>query len=143
RNLCNAVYFEAEEKTCLHLLLNASQALHEYTESRKETIHFIEKCVEVAEQQEYQQESVINRIPSDETSLSLHQDQEAVEHIMSHGCPTHMQTGYFHGWAITVLKTRSPNAKNIQRTKPAILIYGHDDGMFLALEACFNGKFLF
>ncbi|KRY35449.1 Transposon Tf2-8 polyprotein [Trichinella spiralis] len=70
RNLCNAVYFEAEEKTCLHLLLNASQALHEYTESRKETIHFIEKCVEVAERQEYQQESAINRIQSDETSLS-------------------------------------------------------------------------
>ncbi|KAL1231641.1 Formate--tetrahydrofolate ligase [Trichinella spiralis] len=68
-NLCNAVYFEAEEKTCLHLLLNASQALHEYTESKKETIHFIEKCVEVAERQENQQESAINRIQSDETSI--------------------------------------------------------------------------
>ncbi|XP_003366857.1 hypothetical protein Tsp_14931, partial [Trichinella spiralis] len=68
-NLCNAVYFEAEEKTCLHLLLNASQALHEYTESGKETIHFIEKCVEVAERQENQQESAINRIQSDETSI--------------------------------------------------------------------------
>ncbi|OUC44692.1 hypothetical protein D917_08883, partial [Trichinella nativa] len=45
-NLCNAVYFEAEEKTCLHLLLNASQALYEYSESKKETVHFIEKCVE-------------------------------------------------------------------------------------------------
>ncbi|KRY27072.1 hypothetical protein T01_811, partial [Trichinella spiralis] len=69
-NLCNAVYFEAEEKTCLHLLLNASQALHEYTKSKKETIHFIEKCVEVTERQEYQQESAINRIQSDVTSTS-------------------------------------------------------------------------
>ncbi|OUC47602.1 PAN domain protein, partial [Trichinella nativa] len=70
RNLCNAVYFEAEEKTCLHLLLNASEALYEYSESKKETAHFIEKCVEVAEQQEYQQESAINRIQPDETSIS-------------------------------------------------------------------------
>ncbi|KRY41958.1 hypothetical protein T01_2681 [Trichinella spiralis] len=69
-NLCNAVYFEAEEKTCLHMLLNASQALYEYSESKKETVHFIEKCVKVAEQQEYQQESAINRIQSDETSIS-------------------------------------------------------------------------
>ncbi|KRX71562.1 hypothetical protein T06_9536, partial [Trichinella sp. T6] len=69
-SLCNAVYFEAEEKTCLHLLLNASQALNEYSESKKETVHFIEKCVEVAERQEYQQESAINRIQSDESSIS-------------------------------------------------------------------------
>ncbi|KRZ62278.1 hypothetical protein T02_12466 [Trichinella nativa] len=69
-NLCNAVYFEAEEKTCLHLLLNASEALYEYSESKKETVHFIEKCVEVAERQEYQQESAVNRIQSDETSIS-------------------------------------------------------------------------
>ncbi|KRZ96492.1 hypothetical protein T08_14810 [Trichinella sp. T8] len=69
-SLCNAVYFEAEEKTCLHLLLNASEALYEYSESRKETVHFIEKCVEVAERQEYQQESATNRIQSDETSIS-------------------------------------------------------------------------
>ncbi|KRX38444.1 hypothetical protein T05_10444 [Trichinella murrelli] len=69
-SLCNAVYFEAEEKTCLHLLLNASEALYEYSESKKETVHFIEKCVEVAERQEYQQESAINRIQSDETSIS-------------------------------------------------------------------------
>ncbi|KRY60377.1 Transposon Ty3-G Gag-Pol polyprotein [Trichinella britovi] len=70
RNSCNAVYFEAEEKTCLHLVLNASQALYEYSESKKETAHFIEKCVEVAEQQEYQQESAINHIQPDETSIS-------------------------------------------------------------------------
>ncbi|KRX51726.1 hypothetical protein T09_6005 [Trichinella sp. T9] len=69
-NLCNAVYFEAEEKTCLHLLLNATQALNEYSESKKETVHFIEKCVEVAERQEYQQESAVNGIQSDETSIS-------------------------------------------------------------------------
>ncbi|KRX12963.1 hypothetical protein T07_2852 [Trichinella nelsoni] len=69
-NLCNAVYFEAEEKTCLHLLLNASEALYEYSESKKETVHFIEKCEEVAEQQEYQQEFAINHIQSDETSIS-------------------------------------------------------------------------
>ncbi|KRY45356.1 hypothetical protein T03_9118 [Trichinella britovi] len=69
-NLCNAVYFEAEEKTCLHLLLNASEALYEYSESKKETAHFIEKCVEVDEQQEYQQGSAINRIQPDETSIS-------------------------------------------------------------------------
>ncbi|KRX12959.1 hypothetical protein T07_6902 [Trichinella nelsoni] len=69
-NLCNAVYFEAEEKTCLHLLLNASEALYEYSESKKETVHFIEKCVEVAEQQEYLQQSAINRIQSDETSIN-------------------------------------------------------------------------
>ncbi|KRX12934.1 hypothetical protein T07_14012 [Trichinella nelsoni] len=68
-NLCNAVYFEAEEKTCLHLLLNANQALYEYSESKKETVHFIEKCEEVAEQQEYQQESAINRIQSNQTSI--------------------------------------------------------------------------
>ncbi|KRX53319.1 hypothetical protein T09_4060 [Trichinella sp. T9] len=48
-NLCNAVYFEAEEKTCLHLVLNAGQALYEYSESKKETAHFIEKCVEEQE----------------------------------------------------------------------------------------------
>ncbi|KRX57301.1 hypothetical protein T09_1617 [Trichinella sp. T9] len=48
-NLCNAVYFEAEEKTCLHLLLNDSQALNEYSESKRETVHFIEKCVEEQE----------------------------------------------------------------------------------------------
>ncbi|KRX52123.1 hypothetical protein T09_12159 [Trichinella sp. T9] len=70
RNSCNAVYFEAEEKTCLHLLLNASEALYEYSESKKESVHFIEKCVEVAEQQEYQQESAINHIQPDETSIS-------------------------------------------------------------------------
>ncbi|OUC45746.1 hypothetical protein D917_00168, partial [Trichinella nativa] len=58
------------EKTCLHLLLNASQALYEYSESKKETVHFIEKCVEVAERQEYLQQSAINRIQSDETSIS-------------------------------------------------------------------------
>ncbi|KRX62602.1 hypothetical protein T06_7689, partial [Trichinella sp. T6] len=69
-NLCNAVYFEAEEKTCLHLLLNATQALYEYSESKKETVHFIEKCVEVEEQQEYQDGSAINRIQPDETSIS-------------------------------------------------------------------------
>ncbi|KRY55155.1 hypothetical protein T03_8015 [Trichinella britovi] len=69
-NLCNAVYFEAEEKTCLHLVLNASQALYEYSESKRETVHFIEKCVEVEEQQEYQEGSAINRIQPDETSLS-------------------------------------------------------------------------
>ncbi|KRX76028.1 hypothetical protein T06_7997 [Trichinella sp. T6] len=69
-NLCNAVYFEAEEKTCLHLLLNASQALNEYSESKRETVHFIEKCVEVAERHEYLQQSAINRIQSDETSIS-------------------------------------------------------------------------
>ncbi|KRX19570.1 hypothetical protein T07_13905 [Trichinella nelsoni] len=69
-NLCNAVYFEAEEKTCLHMLLNASEALYEYSESKRETVHFIEKCVKVAERQEYQQESAINRIQSDETSIS-------------------------------------------------------------------------
>ncbi|KRX57275.1 hypothetical protein T09_8293 [Trichinella sp. T9] len=69
-NLCNAVYFEAEEKTCLHLLLNATQALYEYSESKKETAHVIEKCVEVDEQQEYQQGSAINRIQPDETSIS-------------------------------------------------------------------------
>ncbi|KRX76031.1 hypothetical protein T06_7997 [Trichinella sp. T6] len=69
-NLCNAVYFEAEEKTCLHLLLNATQALYEYSESKKETVHFIEKCVEVNEQQEYQQGSAINRIQPDETRIS-------------------------------------------------------------------------
>ncbi|KRZ84978.1 hypothetical protein T08_9748 [Trichinella sp. T8] len=69
-NLCNAVYFEAEEKTCLHLLLNASQALNEYSESKRETVHFIEKCVEVAERQEYLQQPAINRIQSDETSIS-------------------------------------------------------------------------
>ncbi|KRZ48129.1 hypothetical protein T02_12358, partial [Trichinella nativa] len=69
-NLCNAVYFEAEEKTCLHLLLNATQALYEYSESKKETAHFIEKCVEVEEQQEYQEGSAINRIQPDETSIS-------------------------------------------------------------------------
>ncbi|KRX23326.1 hypothetical protein T07_13251 [Trichinella nelsoni] len=68
-NLCNAVYFEAEENTCLHLLLNASEALYEYSESKKETVHFIEKCVEVAEQQEYQQVFAINHIQSDETSI--------------------------------------------------------------------------
>ncbi|KRZ82128.1 hypothetical protein T08_1503 [Trichinella sp. T8] len=70
RNSCNAVYFEAEEKTCLHLLLNASEALYEYSESKKESVHFIEKCVGVAEQQEYQQESAINHIQPDETSIS-------------------------------------------------------------------------
>ncbi|KRX52284.1 hypothetical protein T06_16581, partial [Trichinella sp. T6] len=69
-NLCNAVYFEAEEKTCLHLLLNATQALYEYSESKKLTAHFIEKCVEVEEQQEYQEGSAINRIQPDETSIS-------------------------------------------------------------------------
>ncbi|KRX75191.1 hypothetical protein T06_8125 [Trichinella sp. T6] len=65
----NYCYY-TEEKTCLHLLLNASQALYEYSESKKETVHFIEKCVEVAVQQEYQQESAINHIQSDETSIS-------------------------------------------------------------------------
>ncbi|KRY55127.1 hypothetical protein T03_5593 [Trichinella britovi] len=69
-NLCNAVYFEAEEKTCLHLVLNASEALYEYSESKKETAHFIEKCVEVEEQQEYQDGSAVNRIQPDETSIS-------------------------------------------------------------------------
>ncbi|KRZ49793.1 hypothetical protein T02_23, partial [Trichinella nativa] len=69
-NLCNAVYFEAEEKTCLHLLLNASEALYEYSGSKRETVHFIEKCVEVAERHEYLQQSAINRIQSDETGIS-------------------------------------------------------------------------
>ncbi|KRZ79769.1 hypothetical protein T10_6395 [Trichinella papuae] len=81
-NLCNAVYFEAEEKTCLHLLLNASQALYEYSENNKETVHFIEKCVEerkfainlkfipVAERQELHQQSAIYSSQSNEMHTS-------------------------------------------------------------------------
>ncbi|KRZ14825.1 hypothetical protein T11_16641, partial [Trichinella zimbabwensis] len=69
-NLCNAVYFEAEEKTCLHLLLNASQALYEYSENNKETVHFLEKCVEATVQPELQQESAISSSQSNEMHTS-------------------------------------------------------------------------
>ncbi|KRZ76865.1 hypothetical protein T10_7903 [Trichinella papuae] len=69
-NLCNAVYFEAEGTTCLHLLLNASQALYEYSENNKETVHFIEKCVEVTVRPELQQESAIYSSQSDEMRTS-------------------------------------------------------------------------
>ncbi|KRY01551.1 hypothetical protein T4E_5397 [Trichinella pseudospiralis] len=58
-NLCNAVYFEAEGTTCLHLLLNSSQALYEYSTNNKETVHFIEKCVAVTVRPEPQEESVV------------------------------------------------------------------------------------
>ncbi|KRX12964.1 hypothetical protein T07_2852 [Trichinella nelsoni] len=133
-NLCNAVYFEAEEKTCLHLLLNASEALYEYSESKKETVHFIEKCEEVAEQQEYQQEFAINHIQSDETSISspsrpisstTHNVREqqpdffhyvAAENVEERYMPTHMQKAYFM-YGNTVLTTTSPMQKNIRRTK--------------------------
>ncbi|KRX76068.1 hypothetical protein T06_13898 [Trichinella sp. T6] len=131
-SLCNAVYFEAEEKTCLHLLLNASQALNEYSESKKETVHFIEKCVEVAERQEYQQESAINRIQSDESSISSasrtrrprccrtrnvrEQELDFFHYVAAENMPTHMQKAYFM-YGHTVLTTISPMQKSIQRTK--------------------------
>ncbi|KRY44746.1 hypothetical protein T03_15931 [Trichinella britovi] len=131
-NLCNAVYFEAEEKTCLHLVLNASQALYEYSESKKETVHFIEKCVEVAERQEYQQESAINRIQSDETSISSasrtrrprccrtrnvrEQELDFFHYAAAENMPTHMQKAYFM-YGHTVLTTTSPMQKNIQKAK--------------------------
>ncbi|KRZ96493.1 hypothetical protein T08_14810 [Trichinella sp. T8] len=127
-SLCNAVYFEAEEKTCLHLLLNASEALYEYSESRKETVHFIEKCVEVAERQEYQQESATNRIQSDETSISsasrtrrprccrTQQELDFFHYVAAENMPTHMQKAYFM-YGHTVLTTTSPMQKNIQKAK--------------------------
>ncbi|KRZ27901.1 hypothetical protein T4B_10335 [Trichinella pseudospiralis] len=70
-NLCNAVYFEAEGTTCLHLLLNASQALSEYSENHEEAVHFIEKCEEVTERQELHQESAMHSSQSNEMLASL------------------------------------------------------------------------
>ncbi|KAL1227875.1 UDP-N-acetylmuramate--L-alanine ligase [Trichinella spiralis] len=166
-NLCNAVYFEAEEKTCLHLLLNASQALHEYTKSKKETIHFIEKCVEVTERQEYQQESAINRIQSDVTSTSspsrprssrTHNAREqqpdffyyvASENVQERFAklyeffeicemPTHMQKAYFM-FGSSVLRTTSSMQKNIQRAKrQLILVHTHE--LVFALKGCFKDR---
>ncbi|KAL1227804.1 Polyribonucleotide nucleotidyltransferase [Trichinella spiralis] len=157
-------YYNAEEKTCLHLLLNASQALHEYTESRKETIHFIEKCVEVAEQQEYQQESVINRIQSDETSLSspsrprssrahnVHEQELDFFHYVAaedvheqytklyefFEMPTHVQK---HTSCMAILFSELHHqCKKIFKGRSGNLILVQDDELVLALKECFKDR---
>ncbi|KAL1237777.1 Uncharacterized protein TPS_02485 [Trichinella pseudospiralis] len=133
-NLCNAVYFEAEGTTCLHLLLNSSQALYEYSTNNKETVHFIEKCVAVTVRPEPQEESVVCGNQSGEMRASPRSGERssrtcnvreqktdffhyvAAENVREQYMPTHMSKAEFMYGSI-VLTTKSPMHKSIPRTQ--------------------------